>query len=141
MYNIIYYSKATQLMLEGDLELLLEESRAWNAAHGITGLLAYIEGTSDVREEARFMQVLEGTEEEVKRIFIKIRQDSRHHHITVLKNEPMEYRSFKDWTMKFETVDLSTNLHFKAFFLLDDQLLKSEEFKRSDTALNLLKSF
>lgn len=141
MYSIIYYSKATHLMQEGDLELLLEESRAWNAAHGITGLLAYIEGTSNVREEARFMQDLEGTEEEVNRIFEKIKNDPRHHHIVVLKSEHIKQRDFSDWTMKYEYIDLSVKLHLHGFFLLDQKLLQSEEFKKADAALNFLKSF
>lgn len=128
-------------MQDGDLELLLEESRAWNAAHGITGLLAYVEGISSAHEEARFMQSLEGSKEEVIRIFEKIRNDSRHHDIVILKKGSIEHRNFSEWTMKYEKINLSVNLNLQAFFSLDDRLLQSDDFKNADVALNLLKSF
>ena len=141
MFILIYYSKAAYQMLQGDLDLLLIESRAWNTEHGITGVLAYIEGRPYLENEARFMQVLEGTEEEVKKIFKKIQLDPRHCNIIVLKTGSINARNFNDWVMKFEQIDLSANLNLQGFFKLDNDVLKSEEFRESDFALNFLKSF
>jgi len=141
MHILIYYSKATRLMKKADLDLLLEESCSWNAVHGLTGILAYIEGTSENHKEARFMHVLEGAEEELNIVFEKIKCDSRHHQIVLLKKEHINTRTFSQCSIKHEHIDLSANLNLKAFFNLDNQLLQSEAFKGSDAALDFLKSF
>lgn len=44
MFNLIYTSKAIKLFNEMELLAILEESRRWNSANTITGMLLYIEG-------------------------------------------------------------------------------------------------
>jgi len=83
-------------MEEAELQALLAQSRAWNSAHGLTGLLLYCHGS--------IMQVLEGTEEEVGYIFNRIARDYRHTNVVKLADGPVADRSFSEWSMGFKTL-------------------------------------
>lgn len=72
LYYLIYISKAHEVD-QDDLRNVLEESLEWNKEHGITGMLLYVPGYFSNPAAARFIQVLEGTEFEVKLIFEKIK--------------------------------------------------------------------
>ncbi|WP_416276575.1 BLUF domain-containing protein [Pedobacter sp. MR2016-24] len=69
LHYVIYISKAGKLLTEEELIDLLEESRAWNLSHGITGMLMYLEGNFLHLFEGRFIQVLKGSSDEVTAIF------------------------------------------------------------------------
>jgi len=141
IYYLAYFSKATRLMHEEDLTYLLEESRAWNETHNLTGMLVYLQGRFISQVEGRFMQVLEGTEHDVEEIFQKIQKDPRHHQILVLKRDFIEQRYFKTWEMGFESVDIEKKHSIKGFFPIDDNFLKKDIFNSSHVALDFLKSF
>lgn len=83
-------------MDEVELEELLSESRTWNTAHGLTGILLYSNGN--------IIQVLEGTKEEVEYIFGRIATDYRHANVVKLSDGPVPNRSFADWSMGFKAV-------------------------------------
>ncbi|RYG45058.1 BLUF domain-containing protein [bacterium] len=89
----IYVSAAKRPMTEDELTRLLAVCRANNRRDGITGILVYFEGS--------FMQVLEGPQEAVRRMMGVVRKDPRHCHITLLTEDPVEERSFPEWTMGF----------------------------------------
>ena len=64
------------------------------------------------------MQVLEGDEADVMKIFADIERDLRHKKVDVLRAEYIQYRNFPDWTMGFRNVDkidLSTVPGFTRF--------------------------
>ena len=84
-------------MSEEDLVSLLNQSRARNKRHRITGMLLFREG--------HFMQVLEGEEASVMKIFNDIRRDYRHKNVDVLREEYIQFRDFPDWTMGFRNID------------------------------------
>ncbi len=84
-------------MSDDALAELLEQSRARNLRNRITGLLLYKNGN--------FMQVLEGDEAKVMKIFASIERDSRHKNVDVLRAEYIQYRDFPDWSMGFTNVD------------------------------------
>ena len=102
LYHLVYQSTATLPLSELALEALLAQSRAWNVAHGLTGVLLYSTG--------EIMQVLEGTEAEVTYIFNRISWDLRHTQVTKLSDGPVAVRSFEQWSMGFKAVDAK---HFK----------------------------
>jgi len=141
LHNIIYISKVTKLLKDPDLIALLEQSREWNLSHGLTGMLLYIEGKVLSKTEGRFMQVLEGSPEEVIDIFEKIKKDTRHHYIIPLKMGAIEERSFNDWTMGFHPLDMQEMEKLPGFFTLDESFLRSADLQRSNIPLNFLKSF
>ena len=66
MFQLVYLSSASQPFSEDDLVALLTQARQNNTAHGLTGMLLYKDGN--------FMQVLEGDEAEVRRLFHTIEQ-------------------------------------------------------------------
>ena len=84
-------------MSDEALAELLHESRTRNLRNRITGLLLY--------KNAHFMQVLEGDEANVMKIFASIERDPRHKNIDVLRAEYIQYRDFPDWSMGFRNVD------------------------------------
>jgi len=84
-------------MNDDDLLGLLQQARARNERCGITGMLLYKDG--------HFMQVLEGKEANVMRVFNSIQRDFRHKSVDTLRLEHIHYRNFPDWTMGFTNVD------------------------------------
>jgi hypothetical protein len=128
-------------MTEDDLIFLMNQSRDWNQGHALTGMLLYLEGKflSDV--EGRFIQVLEGSEGDVKEIFEKVKQDERHHSLIVLKQSSITARSFKTWTMGFKSIKFNFCKELAGCFDLNEDFLKSDELQQSNVPLNFLKSF
>lgn len=141
IYSLIYFSTTAKPMQDEDLLPLLEESRSWNLAHGITGMLLYIAGEIGKLEQGRFMQALEGTEGEVKGIFEKIRADKRHHHLILLNEVSTKKRNFAAWTMGFASLDMEEYKANPGFFELNDTFLNNGNKKKLNIALNFLKSF
>ncbi|TVT39286.1 BLUF domain-containing protein [Hymenobacter setariae] len=97
IHHVLYRSKAVRLFTKGQLTDLLEQSRAWNEAHNLTGLLCY-------SSDGHFVQVLEGPAAEVRALFAKIRQDTRHYRVQALSNRATPLRWFADWRMAFTQV-------------------------------------
>jgi hypothetical protein len=128
-------------MQEEELLLLLTQSKGWNQDHDMTGMLLYIEGRFLDHLEGRFMQVLEGSEYEVERIFDKIKKDSRHHQLIVLRQDDLDDRNFDNWQMGFSSLKMEDFKRHPGFFELNDEYLDSKEFKDSNTAISFLKSF
>ena len=94
---MVYQSYATVPVGEAELTRLLAQSRAYNATHGITGLLLYNDG--------RFVQLLEGGEAAVRAVFARITRDPRHAGVVALADGPAAHRLFAEWSMAFRAVD------------------------------------
>jgi hypothetical protein len=142
LFSIIYFSKATNAMQDEDLILLLEESRNWNKTHGLSGMLIYIRGEQALNPKAgKFMQVLEGTKQEVKGIFEKIKLDKRHQDITILNEAIVKKRSFGSWLMGFEVIDSEFYKTMPGFFELDNSFPNGGKGQKLNMALNFLESF
>jgi len=95
--HVLYRSRAAQAFEEEQLSELLEESRAWNERHGITGLLCY--------SDRQFVQLLEGKSDPVDLLYGRIQRDHRHRQVTTLSTGHGVQRFFADWQMGFVTVD------------------------------------
>ncbi|RII94637.1 BLUF domain-containing protein [Clavibacter michiganensis] len=93
MLSIVYSSNATGVFTDTDLAQLLQQSRASNADHGVTGLLVYRDG--------RFLQLLEGDKGAVRERMAVIANDTRHDQVRILLEEHVDARQFPDWTMAF----------------------------------------
>ena len=72
---------------------LLSECLARNARCGITGALMFGDG--------RFLQVLEGPEDAIDAIFMRINCDCRHQNVRLLSRTHSDKRLFAAWTMAF----------------------------------------
>ena len=101
---------ATRLTKEAVVELLTR-SRTNNARLGISGMLLYVDGS--------FLQILEGPADHVRLLFARIAQDERHGAVVKLVEEPIEARSFADWSMGYadvSRVELATIPGLNDFF-------------------------
>jgi hypothetical protein len=141
LYYLIYFSKATVWMKDPDLLKVLEVSRAWNGTHHLTGLLLYIQGEEIHQKKGRFIQVLEGDEQDVKEIFEIIKINSKHDHITLLNEGYLETRNFKDWQMGFESVTAADFQNKPGFVRLKQLFSDHFDGKKTNFALNFLRSY
>ncbi|ALW85860.1 hypothetical protein AUC43_12605 [Hymenobacter sedentarius] len=95
LYQLIYQSQSLVPFETPELTALMHQARAFNRIHHITGLLLYT-------PDGRFLQVLEGEEEEVRDLYYNhIVFDPRHFNCRVLAEGPCQRRNFADWTMGF----------------------------------------
>ena len=94
-YQLIYQSQSLVPFEKEEIMTLLAICRAYNAAHGITGLLLYT-------PDGRFLQVLEGEESAVRRLYLnRISADPRQFGCRVYGEGPALKRSFPDWPLGF----------------------------------------
>ncbi len=109
LYRLVYYSRnrlagSAAERLEA-MRLILAASRRNNGADAITGALMFNSGC--------FAQVLEGPLEKVEETFERIQQDPRHGEVSLLALEPVEARSFPDWSMGFVGASLDDAARFE----------------------------
>jgi hypothetical protein len=93
MKSIAYVSAAATYMTDEEIAASLVQARANNVRHDLTGALLYHRG--------RFIQILEGPDEQLEARFAVISADPRHRGIHVVSEEPIAERQFPDWTMGF----------------------------------------
>jgi hypothetical protein len=93
LVSLIYVSVAAQDLKESEVARLLLTARSRNVVAGLTGMLVY--------QDRHFLQVLEGPRTAVEAVFNKIAEDPRHTRVSKLVVEPIEVRSFGDWTMGY----------------------------------------
>jgi hypothetical protein len=87
----LYISTAPTLS-RNEVEAILATSARNNPARGITGLLLY--------NGRNFLQLIEGEEEELVALMLKITEDPRHSGISLLDRRSIEQRTCPDWAMK-----------------------------------------
>lgn len=88
---IVYFSSSVSLFREVDLIALLEQSRSYNAAMNITGILLINRGS--------IVQVLEGSQDVIEALYQRIEKDTRHTDVKKVVDCSVEKRSFSDWSM------------------------------------------
>lgn len=88
---VAYASAASATFSSQALGDLLLGARSKNSRLGLTGMLLY--------HQDSFFQVLEGPSAAVEGLYERIRADERHTNIVKLIQEPIELRSFSEWTM------------------------------------------
>lgn len=93
IHRLIYKSIATAEVVSNEtLRELESQAAAANAEKDITGLL--------VLSGNVFVQVLEGSAEQLTTLFGQIMQDKRHHHVNLITFQAVMERCFDDWTMR-----------------------------------------
>lgn len=93
MRSIAYVSASANYMTDEEIAAILVTSRSNNTGRGLTGALMYHRG--------RFIQILEGPDDQVRSRFDVISADPRHNSIHVVSDEPIDERQFPEWTMGF----------------------------------------
>ncbi len=97
MYQLTYHSLANPDLKLQDLDDILESATTANAVKNISGCLIYYKDS--------FVQILEGSQEEVLYIYKKIKADARHHTVTLLWENDVNTRFFAEWNMAFYRPD------------------------------------
>lgn len=128
--HLVYVSTASEPMSEPDLAGLLEQSRERNERYGITGMLLY--------KNRRFIQLLEGEEENVQKIFRSIARDERHYDVQLLWSHYAQYREFPDWTMGFQNIDELDPSTLKAYTPFLDRDIRYEKFLENSTDVHAM---
>ena len=80
-----------------EIEKILQASVRNNQKDELTGLFFLIEN--------RFLQLIEGEEENVMKCFERIKSDVRHSNVSILIYRNVENRLFEDWTMHFMRIE------------------------------------
>lgn len=123
LVRLMYASRAAAPIDADMLGGILEQSRAHNLEHGITGVLcSYEEGNG-------FLQVLEGSREEINRLYNKIVCDERHTDVVLLDYGEIGERRFASWRMgrvDLGRVNPSTLLRYSELPRLDPSRLSAE---------------
>lgn len=89
MYTSEYVGNFNRILL--DFPNIIDVSKRENDRHGITGILFYDQG--------RFVQIMEGKEQNIHQLLDNIRKDKRHKNLKVIIDEPVAKREMKDWKM------------------------------------------
>ena len=97
IFQLLYVSSATPQLDEKELLNLLANSQKRNTERGITGLLLHSEGS--------IIQVLEGEQAEVDKLYAKIEQDKRHTNVMLLSRRTVAQRDFPQYKMGFRRTD------------------------------------
>lgn len=102
MKRVTYISRLANPLSMQEIEEIGIISRENNRQADITGFLVYF--------DKLFFQIIEGNEEKIDQLFVKIRKDSRHHDIVRLKTEyDIEQRLFPTWSMRAINLDDSAD--------------------------------
>ena len=136
LYTLGYASTQAKPLATAELLELLNESREYNGAHGITGLLLH-------REDS-FLQVMEGRRADIETLYERIKADPRHVRVEVLFQDKIDKREFSDWQMGFiqlDGIDVSLLPGFSTF-LVEEETPRTllERLSRSRRLLLLFRS-
>lgn len=93
IFELIYYSTASPDLSINDILNILGNSRDFNSKNEITGCLLY--------HNNEFVQLIEGEEEAVKKLYAKIENDKRHSNLIIVIQDNIAGRSFKNWSMAY----------------------------------------
>ncbi|MCY7307989.1 MAG: BLUF domain-containing protein [Rhodoferax sp.] len=91
MIRLLYLSQATHDISDVQVQDILRSARRNNEAVGITGVL--------VHGGSMFAQILEGPEQAVLRMYVKVMDDRRHGDVRIIHISPANEPMFKDWSM------------------------------------------
>jgi len=91
LVRLLYASRAATALSAAVVDSIMIQSRRNNPDRGITGILCY---SDDI-----FLQVLEGSRDDVCETFNAIVRDDRHSNVRILFFEEISERRFGGWTM------------------------------------------
>lgn len=98
LYELVYSSYS--LLKKVEIKELVSKSIIRNKQNGITGCLLI--------SDSEFFQVIEGHEVQVKALFDKIQNDTRHSRIKLMWSSKIEERAFGKWTMMCKEISKDT---------------------------------
>lgn len=91
LIRVFYVSAALGPQTPAVTQSILQQSRAYNSQHGITGVLLQGQGI--------YLQALEGEQDAVNRLYARITADPRHNRVEMVHCENIEQRRYGNWSM------------------------------------------
>lgn len=91
LIRIIYVSSAVGPQTGTVTKSILQSSKSWNGANGVTGVLCQGQGV--------YLQALEGERNTVTNLYSRIYADLRHTNVGLLHCESITHRRYKNWSM------------------------------------------
>ena len=125
MIRILYLSQSAHNITDQQVQQILESSRRNNPELGLTGVLIY--------GGRLFMQVLEGPDDNVLRMYVRLLDDKRHGDSQILHISPTNERIFQKWSMG---VIKSDPLQFHHISKLREQRSESVQPKAFTAGMN-----
>jgi hypothetical protein len=107
--QILFFSTAAQGQSDAEIADIVAASYGPNMRDGITGLL--------VAGGHRYLQIVEGAEQQLDAMMVRVRRDRRHVGVTVLVDRMLARRSFSSWSVAFHGEPV-----FGDFFTLEQML-------------------
>lgn len=92
--ELVYSSRASDTIDRSDILSIQRNSIKCNAGKDITGFL--------LNFNQHFVGILEGEEEETRKLFHRIKDDSKHSKVELLASEFAKERHFESWNMVFQ---------------------------------------
>jgi hypothetical protein len=130
VHQVIYSSAAVEPFSDSALTELLAAARVNNGRLGVTGMLLYHEGS--------FLQALEGDEDVLENLYVKIGKDTRHHRLVALFRRNVGSRHFDQWQMGFAaTKSLPKNMPGFSDYLR----LRGDPIEGANAAARMLAAF
>lgn len=141
VFYLIYNSVESNPFDADMLKTLLNQSRDFNRKNDITGILLYVKGQKITKSRGRFMQLLEGDERTVRKLYNKITNDNRHESVTLLQIGKYSEHIFDEWSMGFEDSGDDSFQSISGHFNLNDIIEHCNKSAPSDVPLQFLRSF
>jgi hypothetical protein len=113
---------------------ILKSCEKNNSKRDISGMLIYANG--------RFLQALEGSEENVLETFDRISNDRRHYNLALIYKNAISNRDFSQWNMGFKELsetELNSLPHAAPFFITSIDNI--DTYSCPSIARELLKTF
>lgn len=98
VFQLIYTCALNNDVSCKDLAEIAKTSAVQNEARGITGMLICKDGS--------VLQILEGEEDVVEKLYEQIKRDSRVKNLIVLIRRMAETREFPDWSMGYRSANI-----------------------------------
>ncbi|MBP6458927.1 MAG: BLUF domain-containing protein [Crocinitomicaceae bacterium] len=97
MLELVYKSKAKENISQTEIDAILETAQNFNKTYELTGCLIFHNNS--------FIQLLEGDENEIRNLYTRIINDTRHNNVELLYEKTKTQRNFDNWVMAFINLD------------------------------------
>ena len=107
LFRLAYCSRSKKAFSFAELKELIHKAKVNNKEKNVSGILFYTDNY--------FFQCLEGSQEEINDLYLKIANDARHGAIRLLSYNQVEQRLFSDWGMGLVQTEDTKELVTKHF--------------------------
>ena len=128
--TVCYISSASKSLENLNLKHLYNTSKINNAQQHITGILIYQNGN--------FLQILEGENKTINKLYRLIKSDNRHTNILQIINKSILAPIFEDYQTGFSIVDNSKKIERLKTYL---KWVKSAEMESVDKIIGIIENF